>query len=320
MKCILIRRYGSSEVLEFVQREPPSPGPRQCLIEGFAAGVNPIDWKIRKGMFKWILRACFPVVLGYDYCGRVKACGEQASRFKEGDWVYGLLDDRFGSAYAEYAVSAETVLARKPEQLSAAEAAALPVAGLTALQALRDEGGLKPEAQLLVIGASGGVGHFAVQIGKAMGAEVAAVCGPANLDWVRELGADRVIDYSKENYLDGANLYDVILDAVATTSFSRSSHALKPGGVYITTLPGPGILLQKFFLAPIAGKKARFIIVKPSGKDLEFLNGLIENGKFRPIIDNIFPWHEVKTAHDTSEAGHVRGKLVLQIKEAQISG
>ena len=164
------------------------------------------------------------------------------------------------------------------------------------------------------------MGHFAVQIGKAMGAEVAAVCGPANLDWVRELGADRVIDYSKENYLDGANLYDVILDAVATTSFSRSSHALKPGGVYITTLPGPGILLQKFFLAPIAGKKARFIIVKPSGKDLEFLNGLIENGKFRPIIDNIFPWHEVKTAHDTSEAGHVRGKLVLQIKEAQISG
>ncbi len=313
MKAIQIRRYGSSDVLEYVDRDRPGPASHQCLVRVHYAGVNPIDWKIRKGIMKFFLRIKFPFVPGYDICGEVIETGRGVSRFKPGDWIYGQLDSRGGGAYAEYALMDEASAALKPEQLSACEAAALPLSALTAVQALRDQANLSSGQRLLIIGASGGVGHFAVQIAKAMGAKVTGVCGTGNVDWVRELGADRVLDYRKEDYRKEAVRYDLIFDVVAVDSYSGCSSLLAPGGVYISTLPTVGLFLSMLILPLVSRRRARFVTVKPSGEDLEYLNRLVETGQLRAVIDRVYPLAEAKAGHDHSEEGHARGKIVLKV-------
>ena len=242
MKAIVIDGYGGNDRLRFAEVPEPAPGPGEILVRVCAAAVNPVDWKIRRGDLRMILRLRFPHILGGDVAGEVLGIGPGVTRFKPGDEIVAFVDMARGGGYAERAVVKESAAAPKPRSLSFALAATLPIAGCTALQALRDKGGLREGGRALVTGAAGGVGHFAVQIAKALGATAAATCGPSNIAFVQSLGADLVIDYSREDFTQRQERYDVVLDAVAKSSFRSCRGVLNPGGVYVTTVPELGIL------------------------------------------------------------------------------
>ena len=242
MKAIVIDGYGGADRLRLDERPDPAPGAGEVLIDVRAASVNPVDWKIRKGELRLFLRPRFPYIPGSDVAGEVAAVGPGVTRFKPGDAVVAFVDLKRGGGYAERAVAKESAAALKAGSLSFADAACLPIAGCTALQALRDHGGLRAGGSALINGGAGGVGHFVVQIAKALGATVAATCGPSNVDFVRSLGADPVIDYSREEFPRRPERYDVILDAVARSSFAACRGVLNPGGVYVTTVPDPSTL------------------------------------------------------------------------------
>ena len=231
-----------------------------------AAGVNPVDWKIRRGDLRLFLWISFPYTPGGDVAGEVVEVGAGVSRFKPGDAIVAFVDLKQGGGYAELAVVKESAAAKKPTSLSFAEAASLPIAACTALQSLRDLGKLREGGAVLINGGAGGVGHFAVQIAKVLGATAVATCGPANVEFVRSLGADRVIDYSREDFTRGAERYDTVFDAVAMSSFEACRQILKPGGIYVSTLPSPSVFLWGP-LQKVAGwfgpaKQAKFIVVR----------------------------------------------------------
>jgi NADPH:quinone reductase-like Zn-dependent oxidoreductase len=265
----------------------------------------------------------FPYVPGGDIAGEIIAAGPEAGRFKAGDpAVVGSLDLSRGGGYAEAAGAKINSLASKPPSLSFTEAATSPIAGCTALQALRDVGKLREGTSVLILRGAGGVGHFAVQIAKALGAKTTATCGPANVGFVRALGADHVISYDSTSYdsTDFATLpdrYDVIFDAVAKSSFPVCRPLLNLGGIYVTTLPGPSI----FFWAAvqsIAGffaiaKRAKSIFVRPNSEDIAFLCQLAGQGRLKPAVSLRLPLSRAEEAHRASKAGHTRGKIVLEI-------
>ncbi len=242
MKAIVIDGYGGADRLRLDERPAPQPGPGELLIDVRAASVNPVDWKIRLGELRLILHVKFPYIPGGDVAGEVAAVGAGVSGFRPGDPVVAFVALKRGGGYAAQAVVQATAAAIKPRSLSFAQAACLPIAGCTALQALRDHGGLIEGDSVLINGGAGGVGHLAVQVADAMDATVTATCGPSNVEFVRSLGADRVIDYTQEDFTRLGDRYHVILDAVAMSSFSACRGSLKPGGTYVTTVPGPGIL------------------------------------------------------------------------------
>ena len=318
MRAIVIYEYGSSEKLTLVELPEPRPGPDEVLIRVRAAGVNPVDWKIRSGMLRLILRLKFPFIPGFDISGEVAAVGSRVTRFKPGDPVYAMLGPPRGGGYAELAVAPESAVARKAQSQSHVEAASMPVAALTALQALRDLGGLKPGQSALINGASGGVGTFAVQIARALGARVTGVCGPSNVELVRSLGADWVLDYTREDFTTRGEIHDVILDAVAKSSFGKCRKVLAPAGTYITTLPSVDVLLRGMVLQPLLRlvgqrQRARMLFAKARSRDLEFLAKLADEGKLKPVIDRVYPLTEARAAHDYSESERARGKIVLEI-------
>ncbi|MFI5458124.1 MAG: NAD(P)-dependent alcohol dehydrogenase [Isosphaerales bacterium] len=317
MKAIVILGYGGSDQLNARERPDPTPGAGEILVRVRAAGVNPVDWKIRRGDLRLFLRVRFPYVPGGDVAGEVVELGPDARRFKPGDAVFAFVDMARGGGYAELAVVKEAAAALKPQSLSFTEAASLPIAACTALQGLRDVGGLRQGGSTLINGGAGGVGHFAVQIAKALGATTAATCGPFNVAFVESLGADLVIDYSREDFTQRAERYDVVFDAVAMSSFGACRHLLNPGGSYVTTLPGPSVL---FWGAVQSGarmfgrsKQARFLMVRREGADLAFLGELADAGRLRPTIGRTFPLERARDAHDASEQGHTRGKIVLEM-------
>jgi NADPH:quinone reductase-like Zn-dependent oxidoreductase len=326
------------------------------LVRVRAAGVNPIDWKIRQGRLRLLLPARFPLVLGFDVAGEVTAVGPEVADFEPGDPVYAMLDSRHGGGYAEYAVTGQATVAAKPETSSWEEAAAMPVAALTALQALRGLAGLERGQSIAVTGAAGGVGHFAVQLAAATGAHVTAVAGPDHQDFVRRLGAKRAVDYTREDFtaLEPAGApgapgaawatapagapvaaagpglcpghlgtdsesYDVIFDAAGAYDFDACEPALTPGGIYITTQPGPRIFIARLRagLSRLVDRqnahRAAALHTRPRGSDLEALADLVAAGRLRPVIDRVFPLAEVRQAHTASEAGHPKGKIVLHI-------
>jgi len=315
MKAIVFDGYGGSDRLRVEERPDPVPGPSELLVRVHAASVNPVDWKIRRGDLRLFLRPGFPYIPGGDVAGEVVAAGPGVTRFKPGDAVVAFVDLRRGGGYAVRSVVKESAAAIKAESLAFAEASTLPIAGCTALQALRDHGGLRPGGSALINGGAGGVGHFAVQIGKVLGATVAATCGPSNVDFVRSLGADRVIDYSREDFTRLPDQYDVIFDAVAMSSFVACRDRLKPGGAYVTTLPDPGTLLwgAAQSIARLFGRarRAKFLWVRQEGADLAYLGQLADQGRLRPEIAETLPLEKAGEAHDLSERGHVRGKIVL---------
>lgn len=313
MKAARIHEYGGPDRLVVEEVAAPEVGPGQVLVENFASSVNPIDWKLRSGKLRLLYRFALPTTLGFDLAGRVQALGAGATRFQIGDEVYARSGYAEGRAYAETVVQDEAWLAKKPANLNFVEAAALPLAGLTALQGLRDKGALAAGQTVLVNGASGGVGVFTVQIAKALGARVVAVCSAANAELVRGLGADEVIDYKTTDPLAGPERFDLIYDCVAALSAPRALRKLARGGRYVTTLPGPSFFFAKP-LALLAGKRLEFIVVRSSGADLDTLSGLCEADRLRPVIDAEYALDDIRAAHERSAGGRARGKIVVKIR------
>ncbi len=312
MKAAVINQYGPPSVLRYVDVDRPSIKPNQMLVKVHASSVNPIDWKIRRGMLQFLTGRSFPIILGFDVSGEVVQVGDLVTRFQPGDLIYARLDQLVGGAYAEYAAVSEKVAALKPANMTHAQAAAVPLAGLTALQALRDEGKLEVGHKVLINGASGGVGTFAVQLAKVLGAgEVTGVCSRANSDLVASLGADRLIDYTQQDFTQDTVKYDIIFDVVGNRSFLDCKKVLQPKGVYITTQPFPTDFLQSFLTYLLPGQKYQVILMKSNHDDLAFLAEQIEEGKIRAVIDRTYPLSELAAAHTYSEEGHAIGKIVI---------
>jgi NADPH:quinone reductase-like Zn-dependent oxidoreductase len=298
--------------------ETPVPGPGQLLVRVRAASVNPVDWKMRKGQLRLVRRARFPLVLGFDVAGEVEAVGPEVDAFDVGDAVYAFTDNPHGGGYAESVLVGEAAAARKPERLSFEEAAAVPLAALTALQAVRDRGELETGERLLVNGAAGGVGHFAVQIGRALGARVVGVASGRNQDFLRELGVARGIDYEQEDFATDDETYHVVFDTVGNSDLRESDLILEEGGVFVTTSIQPSVLAQTAITSFLGlfgpARRCRPVIVKPKGQDLAALTRLIDTGRLHPHIEEIYPLDQIAEAHRRSETGRVRGKLVIRVE------
>jgi NADPH:quinone reductase-like Zn-dependent oxidoreductase len=333
MRAIIAEQYGGPEVLQAADDIPvPRVGPNGVLVRVHATSVNPVDWKLRAGWLDGLWKLRFPVIWGCDVSGVVEEVGTAVTLFKPGDEVYGFKQGKVGrtyrGTYAEFAVLPESTVARKPAGLIHEEAAAVPLAATTAWQALVGQGRIRPNSKVFIHAAAGGVGVFAVQIAKAFGAYVAGTAGTRNLDFLREIGIDHAIDYTHESFEQKISGYDVVLDGVGESVWASSIRVLKVGGRLITLaipIPHHPAGRIKFFSTAIAGVTAgnarallrgkRFLMtqVKPRGGDLEKINALIEAGKLRPIVEKVFPLEQVAEAHQESEKGHVRGKLVVRV-------
>ncbi|HLN60118.1 MAG TPA: NAD(P)-dependent alcohol dehydrogenase [Symbiobacteriaceae bacterium] len=316
-RAALYRSYGPPEVLEIVEVEPPGiQADDRVLIRVHAASVNPYDYLHRRGylpvrLFNGLRKPKEPR-LGIDVAGTVEAVGKQVDKFKVGDRVFGSCL----GAYADYVCPRQGVLCLMPKNATFQEAAAIPCAGLTALQALRDVGQVKPGQKVLIYGASGGIGHFAVQLAKVFGAEVTAVCSTANLGWVTALGATHVLDYTREDFAANGARYHLILDAVGKRTFFSCLRALTETGLYITEHPiYPRYHPVQLLISRWMGRKrARLHLTKPNSQDLEFLCGLVAEGRLRPVIEQVYPLEQVAAAHRHVESGHTKGKIVVAIK------
>lgn len=311
MKAAFIMHYGGNEIVQVGDMPMPNCKPGALLITVHTASVNPLDWKIRSGALRIATGCTYPIILGSECAGEVAESGS-GSLFKKGDRVIGLAGMRKPGAFAEYVCLPEKTTFAKPESISFDEAACLPIAGLTALQALRDLGGIASGKKVLINGASGGVGTFAVQIAKIFGAEATGVCSEANAGLVKALGADRVIDYRENDFTQERYRYDIVFDAVAKKSFGACANVLEPHGTYISTLPSISILMNQYVLGYLTGKKARTIWVKPNSTDIAWMIANIEAGKIKVIIDKVFSLDETQKALAYSESGRAKGKIVLR--------
>lgn len=318
MVAALVKRYGSV-VVEEVERPQPSDG--EVLVRVRASSVNAADWygyagRPYVGRLLMGLHRPKSAAAGNDFAGVVEATGGSVDAFVPGDEVYGWKS----GAYAEY-VAAKDAVARKPANLSFDEAAAVPLAGLTALQGLRDHGGVRPGRRVLVNGASGGVGTFAVQIAKALGAEVHAVCSTPNVEQARALGADRVFDYTREDFTRSGEQYDVLFDNAGNRSWAAMRRVLPADGTVVLVggprskrLLGPLGHVARIMLASKHGsRRAAFFVAKPNGDDLVRLCELIEAGQVKPVVEQSFPLAEIGDAMRAMGAGHARGKLVVSV-------
>jgi NADPH:quinone reductase-like Zn-dependent oxidoreductase len=330
MRAIVRHRYGPPEVLRLEEVPRPVPREDEVLVRIHAASANAGDWHLLRAdpffirfVFGGILRPKLKV-LGSDIAGRVEAVGSRVTRFGPGDAVFGELSDVGFGAFAEFVSVPERVLLAKPAGSTFEAAAALPIAATVALQGLRDKGRVRPGQKVLVNGASGGVGTFAVQIAKALGAEVTGVCSSRNLDLVRSIGADHVIDYTREDFTRGPKRYDLILDTAAHRSVLESRRALGPAGVYVMIGGATRRMFQVMFLGPLVSRTGRrkleFLMMKPNPEDLMAVKGLVEAGKVSPVIDRRFTLEEVPDAIRYLEAGHTRGKVVIHVMDPVETG
>jgi NADPH:quinone reductase-like Zn-dependent oxidoreductase len=324
MKAIVYCDFGSPDVLRFQDIEKPVPNDDQVLIKVRAASVNPFDWHFMRGIpyvmrMEAGLRKPKDTRLGGDVAGQVEAVGKNVTQFKPGDEVFGVC----AGSFAQYCLG-KSHLALKPENISFEQAASVPVAALTALQALRDKGKVRPGQKVLINGASGGVGTFAVQIAKSLGANVTGVCSGRNLELVRSLGADRVIDYTKEDFSKGAERYDVIIDNVGTQPLAGFRHVLKPEGICVMiggggpnegNWIGPmGRPVKALLLSPFISQKMEMMIAQITKDDLVVLRDLMQSGKVKPVLDRTYPLPQTAEAIRYLEKGHARGKVVLTMK------
>ena len=317
MKAIVNTTYGSPDVLQFKDVEKPSPTDDEVLIKVLAASANPLDWHYMRGTpflarLEFGLQKPKNTKLGADIAGRVEAVGRNVTRFQAGDEVFGGMTLNELGGFAEYICAPEALWALKPANLTFEQAAAVPLAAFTALQGLRDKGQIQPGQKVLINGASGGVGTFAVQIAKSFGTEVTGVCSTRNLDMVRSIGADHVIDYTQEDFTQNGQRYDLIFDAVGNRSVADYQRALSPNG--ICAVAGFTTLARLFQVMLLGGKKIGLMeTAKPNQKDLVFIKELLEAGKVVPVIDRRYPLSEVAEAIRYLEAGHARGKVVITV-------
>lgn len=320
MRALTYTEYGPADVLTFTEVARPVPKDDEVLIKTWAASVNPLDWHFMRGkpffvrlMIGGLLRPK-DTRLGVDVAGRVEAVGRNVTQFKPGDEVFGVCR----GAFAEYACAPEGKVTLKPANLSFEGAAAVPVAATTALQALRDRGRIRKGQRVLVDGASGGVGTFAIQIAKSFGADVTAVCSTGNVDTARSIGADQVIDYTREDFTKNAQRYDLILGANAYHSVFAYRRALSPNGIFVGSGGGgqsfPGMLiglLVQSLLSLAGSRKMRGFMAKVNKEDLVFLKDLLAAGRIVPVIDRQYPLSEVADALRYVEAGHAKAKVVI---------
>ncbi|MEM8906694.1 MAG: NAD(P)-dependent alcohol dehydrogenase, partial [Bacteroidota bacterium] len=312
MKAIAIKKYGAPDVLQLLDLPSPKIDKDQVLVRVKCAAINPIDCKMRQGLFKLLTMKKFPMVLGTDLSGEIVKVGAQVKNWTIGDRVFTSLSPiKVPGAYCEYVPVATKMLARIPEELSYEVAASLPIAGLTALQALRQKGQIKTGMQVLINGASGGVGHIAVQLAKYFGAEVTGVCSDRNVDWVKSLGADRVIDYKKEDFVkDHRQRYDIIFDTIGVRSFGTAKAVMKDNSTFVTTIVNTQRFVRRF-LTSFSGRKLATILTHINAPEMEEMAQLVVEGRVNIKIDRSFAFEEAAEAHRCSETGRVRGKLLI---------
>jgi NADPH:quinone reductase-like Zn-dependent oxidoreductase len=322
MKAIVYRNYGSPDVLKYEEIEKPSPGDDEVLVKVRAASVNPLDWRVMRGRPYFMrimtgLRKPKDTRLGVDVAGQVEAVGRNVTQFKPGEEVFGACS----GAFAEYACASASALVTKPNNVTFEQAAAVNVGASTALQGLRDAGQIQPGQKVLINGAAGGVGTFAVQIAKSFGAEVTGVCSTRNADMVRSIGADQVIDYTREDFTRSGQRYDLLFDLVGNRPLSACRRVLNPKGIYVVA-GGPdgrwlgplGPMIKAPVLSPFVSQKLVMLISRVSKEDLTIISGLMEAGKVTPVIDRRYGLTEVPEAIWYLEEGHARGKVVITLE------
>ena len=323
MKAVVYCDYGPPEVLALEDVEKPVPDDDQMLVRVRAVAVNPIDWHFMRGTpyiarLDMGLRKPEGTRLGVDYAGTVEAVGRNVTQFKPGDAVFGGKS----GAFAQYvAVRADRAVVPKPANLSFEQAAAVPVAAITALQALRDQGAIRPGQKVLINGASGGVGTFAVQLAKSFGAEVTGVCSTRNVEMVRSIGADRVIDYTKDDFTKRAERYDLVVDNVGNHSLFAVRRVLAPGGRYVMIGGPSGRWIDPlpraagaYLLSRFGSHDMRFFISELNKKDLTILRDLMQSGKVTPVVDRRYSFGEIQSAVRYLETGRARGKVVVTVE------
>jgi NADPH:quinone reductase-like Zn-dependent oxidoreductase len=323
MKAVVYRCYGSPDVLAIENIEKPVPADNEVLVKIVAASVNPLDWHYMRGS-PYIMRlgsgigAPTDTSMGVDFAGTVAAVGKNVTQFKSGDEVFG---GRSG-AFAEYVtISDDRTLVKKPANISFEQAASVPIAAITALQGLRDNGQIQSGQKVLINGASGGVGTFAVQIAKSYGAEVTGVCSTRNVDMVKSIGADHVFDYTKEDYTESGNRYDLIIDMVGNHSLLANRRVLAPEGKFVIIggpkgnwlgpLMGP---IKALLLSPFVDQEFGILLARMRQDDLVVLAELLQAGKVAPVIDSRYALSEVAAAIRHSEDGHARGKIIIEVE------
>jgi alcohol dehydrogenase len=336
MRAFVLQRYGGPDATALVEMPPPQPRPNELLIRVHAAGLNPVDYKIRQGMLRVISRYALPVVMGNELAGEVVGLGSGATRFQVGDRVMARVSKQSLGAFGEFACVDQDFAARVPPTLDFVHAAALPLAGLTALQCLRDELHAAPGKHLLITGGAGGVGSFAIPLAKWLGAQVTTTASYRGEKLVRELGADHVIDYTKERLADHAGRFDGALDLVGGDTLPQLFGLVKPGGsvVSIAGLPEPQTarrdlqrgagLAALFWLvsrklrhaARRAGVRYRYLFMHPSGVELAELATLVDSGKLRVVVDRVFAFANIADAFVYLEQGHAKGKVVVRMDNA----
>jgi len=324
MKAITRTEYGPPEVLQLKEIEKPIPRDDEVLVQVHAASINYGDLGLLRGepfflrLAEGGLREPKIKILGGDVAGRVEASGRSAKQFQPGDEVYGDLSACGRGGFAEYVCAPEDKFALKPTNISFGQAAAVPMAAVVALQGLRDEGHIRSGQKVLINGASGGVGTFAVQIAKAFGAEVTAVCSTRNLDLARSIGADHVVDYTQEDFTRSGERYDLILAANGNHPISDYRRALRPQGVYVCSGGALKQIFQSMLLGPLlsrsGGQQMGNLLHRQNAEDLVFVSGLLESGKVVPVIDRSYPLGEVPDAFRYFGEGHARGKVVVIVE------
>lgn len=307
MNAARIHQFGSADVIHMESVEIPTPAPDEVLIQVGAASINPVDYKIREGQFPPVQADQLPLTLGRDLAGIVQAVGSGVSNVRKGDAVFSMVGA--DGSYADYALVKASYVAPVPPKLDFATAASVPLAAQTAWQALFDHGKLQAEQSVLIHGASGGVGHFAVQLAKAAGATVYATASAENLEFLRSLGADLAIDYEAQHFEHICQDIDLVVDLVAGETQERSWAVLREGGRLVSTLSEPTSERPE-----AQGKIGTFFLVEPDGEQLEKIARLIESGQVRPVLSKTFPLEEVAEAQDFLEHSHVKGKVVLVVR------
>ena len=310
MKAVVFKKNGSPDVLEINEVEKPIIKDDEVLVKVYAVSVNPVDVLIRKNRIMSFFVNRGSKITGSDLSGKIMSVGRTVVSMKNGDDVFGF---RQGGTTAEYVAISEKKIAIKPINMTFEEAAAVPLAALTALQALRDKGNICSGQNILINGASGGVGTYAVQIAKSFGTNVTGVSSTKNLELIKSLGADKVIDYTKEDFTKTHQRYDIILDAVAKSSYSKCKKILNQGGIFISTRFSPLLLIQVMSTVLFGSKKAKTVFVNSNTKDLEIIGELIKENKVKSIIDQSYPMNKTSEAHLHIENGHTRGKVVISI-------
>lgn len=332
MKALILKRYGKADQIAFADIPKPAIQPDEMLVQVHAAGLNPIDYMIPKGTFKPILRFRLPITMGSDLAGVVVEVGSRVTRFKPGDSVFASTFDLGTGALAEFAAVPESAAAIKPENLDFVQAASIPMVGLTSWQALKERAGLKPGQKVFIPAGSGGIGTFAIQLAKHLGAQVGTTTSTGNVELVRSLGADEVIDYKKQEFEDVLQDYDVVLGTIRGDGIEKSLQILKPNSRVVSLIGPPDAAFARargmnFFMTFVFGlmsgkiiRQARkrgieysFLFAHPDGRQLAEIGELLNAARIHPVIDKVFPFDQAKEALAYLEKGRAKGKIVVQM-------